>query len=403
MRGIILITCMAIILYGCEGQLNAIQINGAIESKTPAAPLLTFAAGSYSPSLNRVPKLKIDGVVGGSEVKIFTNSDCTNEIASANALSTSVEITLPTQTPGQHDYYSKYIVAGKSSLCSPVLSYDLGNCPPEYVAVPKNENVDANADFCAMKYEAKNVGGVATSEAPNTPWINIHQVDAIAACDALNGINSVVNKYALISNEEWMALARNIEATTGNWDTGIVGSGHMNRGWSRGFFGEGDMNTWFASVSDSTCLFNHAVDNCAPAGPFHLKRTNILSNAEEIWDIGSNVIEVTSTTFNRVTDKPYSSGDGALVNDFRTLISIDTLVGTSDVFALKRWAPLGHPAYDSTYNVGEVYLGDTTVGGAIVRGGFYNGGIRSGVFAMDLSIGPTDTWFGMGFRCVYRP
>src|SRR5680860_1634600 len=51
-------------------------------------------------------------------------------------------------------------------------------CPTGFIPVPGSGTYGTN-DFCVMKYEAKNVGGVATSQAALTPWVNISQTAAI--------------------------------------------------------------------------------------------------------------------------------------------------------------------------------------------------------------------------------
>jgi hypothetical protein len=72
-----------------------------------------------------------------------------------------------------------------------------------------------------MKYEAKDDGsGNAVSQANTTPWVSINQVDAWDECDSLNTEDTRTNidndtnndgTYALISNPEWMTIARNVE------------------------------------------------------------------------------------------------------------------------------------------------------------------------------------------------
>jgi len=79
-----------------------------------------------------------------------------------------------------------------------------------------------------MQYEAKNVGGVATSQSGGTPWVNISQVNAITACSNLG------SGYHLITNQEWMLLANDIASVANNWTSGIVGQGLLVRGNSNG-------------------------------------------------------------------------------------------------------------------------------------------------------------------------
>src|SRR5665647_1062811 len=51
-------------------------------------------------------------------------------------------------------------------------------CPTGFIVVPGSSTY-GTSDFCVMKYEAKNVSGVATSRASGTPWVSISQTNAI--------------------------------------------------------------------------------------------------------------------------------------------------------------------------------------------------------------------------------
>jgi hypothetical protein len=50
-------------------------------------------------------------------------------------------------------------------------------CPSNFVAIPANAELETPA-FCVMKYEAKNVSGIATSQASLTPWVYIRGCSA---------------------------------------------------------------------------------------------------------------------------------------------------------------------------------------------------------------------------------
>jgi prepilin-type N-terminal cleavage/methylation domain-containing protein len=91
--------------------------------------------------------------------------------------------------------------------------------------------INTGLGFCVMQYEAKcpvgdDVGSdgcaYAVSRAEGTPWTNISQINAAAACKAIGA--------HLINNAEWMAIARDIESVGTNWTGGSVGSGVIKRG-----------------------------------------------------------------------------------------------------------------------------------------------------------------------------
>ena len=46
--------------------------------------------------------------------------------------------------------------------------------------------IDTSFGFCLMKYEAKNVGGVANSVTDGLPW-NLSQIDAKQKCNDIGG------------------------------------------------------------------------------------------------------------------------------------------------------------------------------------------------------------------------
>jgi prepilin-type N-terminal cleavage/methylation domain-containing protein len=80
---------------------------------------------------------------------------------------------------------------------------------------------------CIMQYEAKGkTSGIATSKAGEAPWTGISQENAIKECEKINA--------HLITNAEWMAIARDIEAQGANWTNGVVGGADamINRGFT---------------------------------------------------------------------------------------------------------------------------------------------------------------------------
>jgi len=77
------------------------------------------------------------------------------------------------------------------------------------------------------------------SKAEVKPWVDTTQTNAKAKCRSLNtetSDNDIDNDmgddgtYALISNPEWMAIARNVENIKSNWTSGTVGGGCLFRG-----------------------------------------------------------------------------------------------------------------------------------------------------------------------------
>jgi hypothetical protein len=122
------------------------------------------------------------------------------------------------------------------------------NAPGEWVLVPPNAGGMGLGAFYVMKYEAKawhdvNADGVVDSGevnslglsvetetaiplsiADNQPWRMINANESFAECESLG------ENYSLISNPEWLAIAREIENIASNWTAGSVGSGCLFRG-----------------------------------------------------------------------------------------------------------------------------------------------------------------------------
>ena len=180
-----------------------------------------------------------------------------------------------------------------------------------WVEVPGSSTY-STTNFLAMKYEAKNVGGVATSQPTLSPWVSISQTSAITACSALG------SSYHLQTNNEWMTIARNAEAQAGNWTLGSVGLGYL-------FAGHNDNAPAAAKAASSTdtgnnrcaytdtagttenptsCPTNTANNTSGTAG--NQVRTLTLSNGAVIWDIPGNVWEWTNNTIRDQANQPDS-------------------------------------------------------------------------------------------------
>ena len=195
---------------------------------------------------------------------------------------------------------------------------------PEYQPKDDDDNLHPVPAFSVMKYEAKrdtSAGGVGTavSKEDGKPWQSVRREDAIERCKLLNsevsngGIDNDVNEdgtYALISNSEWMSLARNIENVPANWTSGIVGTGCLFRGNVGAELPcEGPEGPAGSEVNSG---YNHDRQpdygsNRSSTEKLTAKLT--LSNGAEIWDLSGNLLERTDHPF-RKEKRPYVSGDG---------------------------------------------------------------------------------------------
>jgi formylglycine-generating enzyme required for sulfatase activity len=259
------------------------------------------------------------------------------------------------------------------------------SCPTDWVKVPASAEY-GTPDFCVMKYEAKDVGDIPTSQATDTPWVSISQEQAKGECAALGA------GYELISNDEWMAIASNIAAVGSNWDGGTVGTDSMNRGHS-------DNDPGYACDADQEYVDTDC-DNSGSEADFTQKRTHTLSNSEVIWDMSGNVWDWTS--YYNQDDKPYQTAtDGAPVTEWREYTLIDTSFTTMAQTDLISAAAISG-SWSSTQGIGQYYAGSSGSGGALHRGAGWGGGTGAGPFAADLPNGPSYSVTHVGFRCVRK-
>lgn len=159
------------------------------------------------------------------------------------------------------------------------------DCPTGMLPVPATNGLNG---FCIDKYEAKQSGNIAVSTATGSPWVSINQYDAREACIG-------AGKH-LITGEEWLQIAQNVEQVGWNWNGGVVGTNFMSDGHSDNV----PANSLIASVDTDPC--SGTGQTCDLTTWNSQRRTYKLSNGEYIWDIGGNVWEWTDAS--TVNDYP---------------------------------------------------------------------------------------------------
>ena len=285
-------------------------------------------------------------------------------------------------------------------------------CPEGFILVPGNflyGTTNGNSmGFCVAKYEMKadkdgdGIGDLASnypdvsniyniwnfnkdsnitlvSTPEGSPIAYIKQTEAITACESIGG--------HLITNNEWMTLARNIELVPSNWSGGVVGNGYIYSGHNDGTPG--------VALEASVDTNGYTVTGQSSGNQ---RRTLTLTNGEVIWDLAGNVWEWTNDSilqkdqpdgFNDVDDSSYtgdewfdySKGGGA--GKYITSDNLgDTTLEYKDLFLLTS------NKYNANNNgVGRIYIysNDTsTIPRVFLRGGsWYNGSI-SGLLALRL-------------------
>jgi len=277
--------------------------------------------------------------------------------------------------------------AGGTRLAGLITIVTDANCPTNYIPVTKNTAVGTTADFCVAKYEMKcnnDATGAACTGSPvsmaaNQPWVNVTQPNAKSLCAGLG------TQYHLITNAEWMTIARSIEANAANWSTGTVSSGALNRGHSD----NSPAATLASGMDDNPC--SGTGDTCSTTVFHDQRRTHVLSNGQTIWDLAGNAKEFID--WNLTTDRA-----GTTLNNY-TEINATSVTASMPSTAFKS----NDNALTSANGIGMYWPDTDALNGYATRGGFYTNNLnRSGVYHLDFGWSNTSTDSRLGFRCAYQ-
>ncbi len=276
-------------------------------------------------------------------------------------------------------------------------------CPTGFVGIPGNSALGSNA-FCVMKTEAKELAGIPSAQPTNGPWTSISLSNANTKCQTISNVG-FTGTYALISNLEWMTIARNIENVSANWSGGAHGSGSLNRGH---IDNSPTQALGLVDITDPFFGTGNAAVNGSTWGD--QKRTHLLSTGEEIWDFSGNVAEWVvwdpstspQTTTILYAQKAYYSNDGGPVAAAREFSLLDRFMNVGDLMKTASWQPAS-PALTSAHGIGTYTAGISTVGGP-TRGGHWMETTNGGIYRLSLDTDPNFINYPtVGFRCVYRP
>ena len=277
-----------------------------------------------------------------------------------------------------------------------------------FVRVPGSATYGTK-DFCVMKYEAKNVGGVAKSQASGTPWANVSQTQATTlAAASCNGCH-------LITEAEWLTIAADVVTVQNNWSIQNIGyywfhSGIFCNGTSPAFTTPRPVT----NPNDPTSDTPTAPSDCGnPDYSYAHDRSNrvlYLSNGEAVWDLSGNAAEWTSgqttggqpgasslawrawttstlTTHGTLSPDPWPLAINTLAS---TTYNSTSLLNTETGWQIGFYLGLGRVQSNSSDNTQEGFIRGGSVG---------NGVYNTGVYALDLSHAPS--WAGdsnTGFR-----
>ena len=248
-------------------------------------------------------------------------------------------------------------------------------CIMQYEAKAKSD-ADGTIDADGLSVSIGSYSPASVSE--GQPWRSISQIDAKKACEKIGA--------HLITNAEWMAIARDIEQVKSNWTGGSIGSGMIKRG-NVGIVDAGSYN----GADPEAGITNDLA-----------KLT--LSNGKQIYHFSGNVWEW--------VDDKIECGVSSCPN---TLMPYDltptsewvefTSVNTWGKYTKAELGPLGN--YNSANGVGKIYTDYDAAAGssdtythAFRRGGRWDNGANAGVFALALNASPAYLDASIGFRCA---
>jgi hypothetical protein len=211
--------------------------------------------------------------------------------------------------------------------------------------------------------------------------------------------------FELISNTQWMVVARSIEATSFNWSNNIVLSGVLNRGHSddvsdvdsltNGIQWSGadkilsqskfDLSSYFGTGNTPSAAW-HTLGTTPAAGQ-EQKRTFHLPNGSVVWDFSGNLLQWVKGSR---TDIGFSSSVALAA----AWIEISGLPAAEKLLIGPANASLS-----SSKNIGQLY-GNSAGTDGISRGGSWDDATLAGIFGTTfITAASVNPW--TGFRCVY--
>ncbi len=239
------------------------------------------------------------------------------------------------------------------------------------------DDTDANGDGIADK----NV--YIVSKAWELAITSISQQEAMDACA------SMWEGYHLITNSEWMTIARSIEAQPNNWSSGVVWSGHIWNGVSNtSFWCDGwasDPTAWDGSYAEPTG------SNCGS----EQRNKFTLSNGEEIWDFAGNVREHVNRGNNPIIDI-VQVWEGNLCNSSWYWYQN----GDPSTTCASDYGPIHNWTNGYTTDTWMWYVRNTDLADKIfIRGGWARRG-QAAIYSLSLARGGNYKGNDIGFRCA---
>lgn len=294
------------------------------------------------------------------------------------------------------------------------------NCPEGFIWVPGNPEFNTQNGFCVAQYEMSYADAdtpnstlygadyntvsyvqnkAIVSQAGKYPIVEINQLEAIWACQSMGP------GYHLITNNEWMTIARSIEANpqndwqivngfvdpnSQNWNSGTVGVGNIFTGVS-GDISLGCDPTWGNAEPRAWATKTWPWDvTCNP------RRSHKLSQGGwVIWDLSGNVNEHVNKA-NTIDGSGFDAGQTSVAGS-----SAPASVDDDGVYTAVDMQKYGSATGEGrAQGMGNVFGAQGVSNNVLIRGGAANFTLNAGVFAFFLRhrVGYIDPV--TGFRCA---
>lgn len=180
-----------------------------------------------------------------------------------------------------------------------------------------------------------------------------------------------------------MAIARDIESVSSNWGGTVLNRGHSDNVPANSLAASTDNNPYSETGQTSG----------------EQKRIHTLSNGQIIWDFAGNIWEWVDDALTLGQQYVNFNGQSTGWYEYNGSPALD--FSSAIYFPYSLAGPKG--VYNSTNGIGKAYISPSINSNQIasfIRGGCFNNGFTSGVFALQLNISPTPTNSLVGFRCV---
>lgn len=322
--------------------------------------------------------------------------------------SNSLDVTINYDSSGLTDLETSGTISGALDLkAGKPVGLDAPGSGGAWTWVDGNSQFETDSvsqeGFYVMKYEVRDDGG-ALSKPEGQPNTSIAFDDAFNECQALSSSNYDIS---MITNAQWMTIARQVESQEENWVNGKFGSTYYSNneglvgGWAES--DEWD-NTQAAPNSKRSNLYNIGADQGGSSGDDKHRRTYVLKSGGIIWDLTGNVHEFVDVNGD---GSPLADGDikdaGAstgFINNSEDYLN--SWGFNDDASSYKFELGSSDDSYGKAQQLG--YFSDSDSSNRVMRkGGVWNLEFQAGPYTADTGLNNTETQSGTGYRCSAVP